>query len=500
MSFDENMRIINQRLNTLVGLNFTESQWKNLESNLKLAYKALNLKYSQERFLEWIIQKEIPAKELEILANHITIGETYFFREKIALNLLCEEILPAVMIANKENGGSKSLRIWSAGCSSGEEPYSIAMLLKEIIPDIGDWDIKILATDINTVALAKAKEGKYTSWSFRETPEAIKKKYFLEKGRSFELKQEIRKMVQFSRLNLASDIFPTDTGGFMNMDAIFCRNVLMYFSPEVIKIIAGKFYQTLKKDAWFITSQVELNDEYFGNFQRVIFEEGIFYRKAAKEQQQDFFRNGFLSSETNRIQKKVKRNITQVKPLIQKNTSKKASASFEKRLKVSAEFNENHVFSEVEKLFLEGRYQDCIILCKRMLAKQSSNNEITFLLSKAYANEGKLDEAGETLKSLIAANSDIAEHYYYFSTILMEQKNWDEADKNLVKALYLEPGLLAARLSRSRVLTHLNKNEQSRKEIENLLSDIDVYDDYETIPGLDGLTAGRLRQMAQLFS
>jgi len=500
MSFDENMGIINQRLNALVGLNFTESQWKNLETNLKLAFKTLNFKYSQEDFLKWIMQSEIPAKELEILANHLTIGETYFFREKIALNLLQEKIIPAIKDVQKENGGSKSLKIWSAGCSSGEEPYSIAMLLKDIIPDIGDWDIMILATDINTVALEKAREGKYTAWSFRDTPENIKRKYFIENGKTFELKPEIRKMVNFSRVNLASDVFPTEAGGFSDLDVIFCRNVLMYFSPEVITNIAGKFFQTLKKDAWFITSQVELNDQYFGNFQRIVFEGGIFYRKSSRELQQDLIKNIFSVSETNGKPNKAKKNIPQVKPLLQKKKAIKEPSSIDKKLEINTEFNEKNVISEAETLFARGSYQDCIIFCKRLLTKENSNTEITFLLSKAYANAGKLDEAEKTLKSLIAAHSDNAEHYYFFATILMEQKNWDEADRNLVKALYLEPGLLAARLSRSRVLTHLNKNEQSKKEMENLLSDIDVYDDYEAIPGLDGLTAGRLRQMAQFFS
>jgi chemotaxis protein methyltransferase CheR len=500
MSFEENMDIINQKLNALVGLHFAESQWKNLENNVKLSFKALNLNYSPEGFVSWISQTKIPSKELEILANHLTIGETYFFREKIALNLLQDKIIPAIKDAQKENGDNKSLKIWSAGCSSGEEPYSIAILLKEILPDLGDWDIQILATDINTVALEKAREGKYTAWSFRDTPENIKKKYFIENGKTFELKPEIRKMVNFSRLNLASDVFPSETSGFSDLDVIFCRNVLMYFSPEVIKNISEKFYQTLKKEAWFITSQVELNDQYFGNFQRIVFEGGIFYRKSSRELQQDFYKNNFSVSETNGKPNKAKKNIPQVKPLLQKKKAIKEPSSVDKRLEISAEFNEKNEISEAEALFAMGSYQDCIILCKRLLTKQSSNTEITFLLSKAYANAGKLDEAMKTIKLLVANQSDNAEYYYFLATILMEQKLWDEADKNLVKALYLDPGLLAARLSRSRVLKHLNKNEQSKKEIENLLNDIDGFDDYATLPGLDDMTAGRLRQMARLYS
>ncbi len=500
MSFEENMSIINQRLNTLIGLNFAESQWKNLESNLKLAFNVLNLQYSQELFLKWIMQTEIPAKELEILANHLTIGETYFFREKIALNLLREKIIPAITIAHLENGGSRSLKIWSAGCSSGEEPYSIAMMLKELIPDIEDWDIKILATDINTAALQKAKEGRYTSWSFRDTPEYIKKKYFLENGKSYELKPEIRKMVHFNRINLASDNFPAETSGLMNLDVIFCRNVLMYFSPEVIKSIAGKFYQTLRKDAWFITSQVELNDQYFGNFQRIVFEGGVFYRKSTIEPKLDLFRDSFTDPKSNGKLNKTKKRLPKTLALLQKDNIRRVPASFDNKPELMAQSSENHLFSEAEALFLAGHFQDCILFCNSALAEQGYDKELTFLLSKAYANVGKLEKAEKTLKSLIAANSDNAEHYYFYATILMEQNQWDEADKNLVKALYLDPRLLAARLSRSRVLKHLNKNEQSKKEIENLISDIDIYDDYESIPGLDGLTAGRLRQMAQFFS
>ena len=180
----------------------------------------------------------VPADISEELISSLTITETYFFRESPSILLFVNKIIPVI----KERGAE--FNIWSAGCSSGEEPYSLAILLKENLEESHLKKVKILATDINHKALEKARDGIYTEWSFRETPSGIKERYFKQSHGKWIIDGQIKKMVEFRKINLAGDIFP-DNIGFMKFDMIFCRNVLMYLSSATVKNIAGKFMELL---------------------------------------------------------------------------------------------------------------------------------------------------------------------------------------------------------------------------------------------------------------
>ncbi len=472
MGSGKHLSVINQRINELLGLHFAENQYDNLVCNLQHAAKDLYIDHSLEYICKWISRPDISHHELEILTHHLTIGETYFFREKVALKLLAGKIIPD-HIAGSDSKEKRQLRIWSAGCSSGEEPYSIAIMLKESVPDIDHWDLTLLATDVNTKALKKAKEGIYTPWSFRETPELIKKKYFNEKGRNFEIKPEIKKMVQFSPLNLATDDFPALSGRSAQMDVIFCRNVLMYFSQEAIHRITKKLYQCLNTDGWLITGQVELNDEYFSAFQRVLFDNGIFYRKTPVEQKQKQLIN-FLTP------------LPTAKPLKVKTSDTQASGKMIAPRKLAKQF-----FDDNQRLLIKtgtNGYQG------------ADNPAILFASAKSLADKGKLDEAETIMKQLQELDSSGAEHFYVYATILAEKNRWEEVNRMLVKALYLEPKHLAARYSRIQALNNLEEYEQAAKEIQNLMHDIEQYDENEVLPTLDSITAGRLRQMTDLLT
>ena len=166
------------------------------------------------------------------MASYLTIGETYFFRVEPDFNALENHILPELIHLRKDTG--KYLRIWSAASSTGEEPYSLAILVRKLIPDIKDWNITILATDINTRSLAKAEKGIYGNWSFRNNPEWLKKIYFTPLlDERYQINRNIKDMVSFFYLNLARDTYPSLLNNTNGMDIIFCRNVLMYFTPEL---------------------------------------------------------------------------------------------------------------------------------------------------------------------------------------------------------------------------------------------------------------------------
>lgn len=155
---------LSEYLTAKIGFHFTKKRWPELHLKMAAAMKDFSFE-DVVAFIEWLLSSLPTQKQIEILASHLTVGETYFFREKPAFEILEQCVLPDLIDARRKTG--RRLRFWSAGCSTGEEPYSLAILLDQLIPDLKDWNITILATDINTVALRKADEGIYSDWSFR---------------------------------------------------------------------------------------------------------------------------------------------------------------------------------------------------------------------------------------------------------------------------------------------------------------------------------------------
>jgi chemotaxis protein methyltransferase CheR len=217
--------------------------------------------------------------ELDSLVGELTIGETYFFRQPEHFRALREAVFPELLERKSE---SRRIRVWSAGCATGAEPYSIAILLDLDLRDrVAGWDISILATDINTEFLARAREAHYREWAFRETPAEVRQRCFERDGDTWVLKPEFRARVSFRRHNLAEDEeFATLGGPF---DLILCRNVMIYFNPELIRKTAAAFHRALAPGGWLAVGHAELNVELFEDFSSANPAGVTFYRKLDPE-------------------------------------------------------------------------------------------------------------------------------------------------------------------------------------------------------------------------
>ncbi len=182
-------------------------------------------------FIDKLLSTEWSQQQIEHLASHLTVGETYFFRSKSDFDFIEQRVIPDLVRSRKN--GERNLRFWSAGCCSGEEAYSMAMMLDSCLPSIRDWNVSILGTDINPTFLRRAEKGVYRDWSFRQMSPHFKAKYFEEISRGrYRIISRIRKMVEFKYLNLVSDSYPSISNGTNAIDVIFCRNVLIYFLPK----------------------------------------------------------------------------------------------------------------------------------------------------------------------------------------------------------------------------------------------------------------------------
>jgi len=186
------------------------------------------------------------------LAEQLTVGETYFFRYAEHFQAFAEVVIPNRIQAR---GSDRRLRILSAGCASGEEPYSLAILIRERFPELASWDIEIRGFDVNASIVGKAKRARYSPWSLRETPHDLQSKYFRGHGRDFQLDEAVRSSVRFEERNLVEDdplFWQRDS-----FDAVFCRNVTMYFTTDVTRSVVGRIARSLAPGGFFFLGHAE---------------------------------------------------------------------------------------------------------------------------------------------------------------------------------------------------------------------------------------------------
>lgn len=199
------------------------------------------LRYSRER-----------DDELSTVIDLLTTNETYFFREDFQLKTFSEEILPEIM-KNKRGTGDRSIRIWSAGCSTGEEPYTIAMLMLQN-PELRRWDVEIIGTDISKQVLTVAREGVYGKSSFRSTDDYYIQRYFNEVDDKLRISDHVKRLVTISHLNLLDQTRVSLLG---RMDVIFCRNVIIYFDLAAKKNVIARLHGQLRPGGFLLLGHSE---------------------------------------------------------------------------------------------------------------------------------------------------------------------------------------------------------------------------------------------------
>src|SRR5260221_3103621 len=232
----------------------------------------------------------VTKQQIDLLATYLTVGETYFFREPSSLAIVEQYLLPKLV--HERRPVDRHLRIWSAACCTGEEPYSLAIMLHRLLPDLPSWKITLLATDLSRRFLQKATEGVYGQWSFRAMPAAIQKQYFHQTPNDrYVIRPDVKQVVSFAQLNLADNQYPSPATDTVGMDIIFCRNVLIYFSAERTKRVIENFYQCLNDGGWLIVSPVEIALAIESSFTPVHFSGVTLFRKDAKQKATPFLNN-----------------------------------------------------------------------------------------------------------------------------------------------------------------------------------------------------------------
>lgn len=220
-----------------------------------------------------MLRFEASGNELQNLVNTMTVNETYFFREEYQFKCLVNSLLDEI---TSKKIDKSPIRIWSVPSSSGEEPYSIAIYLLEHWAGIDEWDVEIISSDIDTKIIAEAKQGHYSSRSVQHLPKTLLTKYFHYQDDGYQICDELRAAVEFSRVNIME---PSEVRGYRNMDIIFCRNLLIYFDDAARRQVAEMFFDAMKAGGFVCLGHSESMSRISSLFRVRKFPEAIVYQK-----------------------------------------------------------------------------------------------------------------------------------------------------------------------------------------------------------------------------
>jgi chemotaxis protein methyltransferase CheR len=264
---------LKQKVIADTGLHYYLGKDQELADKIQERMRLLQIK----EFAQYLQVLNNQVNEYELLISELTIGETYFFREKSIFSALETKVLPQIIQANSH---SRKIRIWSAGCATGEELYSISILMQNrFSEELKGWDVTLLGTDINRKFLNSANEGKYRRWSFREVDESLVEDCFERDGEYFILKPRYRTGICFQYHNLVSNPFPSILDNLGNFDLVMCRNVMIYFDKSVLQKIIQGFQRSLKEGGYLVVGHAEHMGAMFKEFQILKTDAGIIYQK-----------------------------------------------------------------------------------------------------------------------------------------------------------------------------------------------------------------------------
>lgn len=429
------LKAVSELVEKQLGLEFPPERWPDLERALTTAAPELGLEHG-ERVARWFLGKPRAKTRIELLAAHLTVGETYFYREPKAFEALERVVLPALRAERQLH--EKRLRIWSAGCCTGEEAYSLAISVNRLVPELAEWQVTILGTDVNPRFLQKAMRGIYSRWSFRGVPEAIRQAWFRPRpnGR-WEVRARLRKLVRFGCLNLVEDASRSSSIDTREMDVIFCRNVLMYFSRSQARIVTAALHRALKPEGWLFVGASEGSSEMFADFAPAKLAGVIAYRKVGS-------------------------------PPAPCPGAAAGDQTMAVQLPRSGETT------------------------KRSKRQNMDQQEDEGVLAQRLANAGRLTEALAACDHALRGNKLNPGHHYLRGLILQEQGALEEAATAFRRAIYLQQDLVVAHFALGKVLERQGRNRDAARSFDNARQLLHEHCPEDVLPQSDGMTAGRL--------
>lgn len=465
-------------LSRRMGLHFPRERWPDMLRGLERAASAFALP-DAEACMRWLLAAPLERRQVETLASQLTVGETYFWREPAALAALEREVLPA-LIAARRASGERRLRLWSAGCCTGEEPYSVAVLLSRLLPDLDEWNISLLATDINPHFLAKALRGEYREWSFRGAPAWLRADYFSPSGAgNYTLAPRIRRLVSFAYLNLVDDVYPALDNNTNAIDVVLCRNVLMYFEADAMRAVLDKFRRALNDGGWLLVSPTEASVTMFSGFAAAGFADAILYRKGAPQP-------ASLPAPPVRAPIDVPAPFAwppaeapvALEPLPPALPAAPPAAPAA-----------GDAYRRAQAHYAQGDYAAAVAA---LAASAPDDVAGLALAARACANQGQFDAACGWCAAAVERDKFDPGLRYLLASVLAEQGRSDAAVAALRQALYLDQDFVLAHFALGNLYRRLGQPAPAARHFATARTLLAGYPPGQALPDAEGLTAGRL--------
>lgn len=437
-------------------------------------------------------------KEWEELVSQLTNNESYFFRDQGQFKLLKETIFPELIQQKKF---SKSLRICSAGCSTGPEPYSLAIVLKELIPNIQQWNILILGVDINQDVLDVAKKGIYSPWSFRRVDEVTKEKYFNKMGEQYKINDDIKQLIKFEVCNLVEETENSKKSSFYNIDLIVCRNVFIYFSQDTIEKILNNFYKKLQPSGYLLTGHAEIfsQNSSIKKFKKNLFFQSLIYQKPKLGefvQTREFSSVAKKDPSVKPIKNKINTDTFKVIP-----KSPQPLSKFTTNLLNSSEQAKNTSVKEIDhkieinkiKLLLKNKNYNLVIQKLKTILEQSPHDlDYLYLLAETYANMGQYEQAINHCKAAIKIDHLSLNFYYLLAEIYEEKEDFGQTQTILNQIIYLDTDSVYGYFKLGNFYHSQGNAKKARKMYQNTLKILHDLPENQLIPELNDLSVQEL--------
>lgn len=341
-----------------------------------------------DAYLRNLINTPEDHPDWQALFNALLIGETYFFRHSQHVQALQQHLLPD-LIKRKRTQGNLQLTVWSAGCATGEEAYSLAILLHQALPEITEWSLNIVGSDLNNQALKHAKRGTYRQWSFRHTEEAFQKTYFSPVPNGWSIKPYWRQMVRFQQANLLTN------PPVQEADLILCRNVLLYFGSAHIRQAESTLFSALAPGGWLLLGQAERLRHHRERWTTHQFEDTIVYQRRVPTDQ------------------------------LQQQTSPPATT-------------DTTTYEDIVITVQQAHYDRAERLLRQFLTIYPSHASAHLLLAYLHANRRTFDSAHTHIDTALYLNPLLADAYYLRGALFMEVDRVTDARKAFDSALYCQ--------------------------------------------------------------
>ncbi|WP_263079008.1 hypothetical protein [Endozoicomonas sp. Mp262] len=428
------------------GIEVHEHQLPSLAKLIDDACQRYQLPHAQD-YLQSLKKCTGDSSEFKYLADGISINESYFFRDSNQLDYIKMQYLPK-LIKDKRERGDFTFKIWSAGCSEGQELYTLAILLHQQLTDANRWKLYFLGTDISNQVLEIAKSAHYSEWSLRTCDKKMKSQFFdfdhQDRLRPYQLKQSLRSQSHFKWMNLTSDSFPNPANATTNLDIIFCRNVFIYLHKEAREKILSQFSECLNLGGILMLGANDPHDIMPLDMKSINPE----YRGFIKE----------LPSFTGLHDTPSPLKITR-SPDIQATTSPKAAPKIPRKEPTPKPKT-----------------------CHKAIYKEASH----------LANTGNLDQADALCTQLITSDPENISYYCLHAWIYMELNQLEDAELALRRALFLNPDDLQARFQKSLYFIKKDDYEKARKHLNAILNEITVFPVDEAVMGWPEISYGDL--------